>query len=246
MTVEIFSPDKRTVCAKRVVQAGNLNFNKIYLLPIPSSKDGVHINGTDLQLLDIAAVSGDAIICYGIPDEIYGTFVKRGVSVYDAERDEDFLVRNAVLTALGVIGDIITEKNKSPEEVSFGIIGYGRIGKVLLKYLYFLGATPTVYTTRDSVLVELGSIGVNAKLLSESDLSDMDVIINTAPTHILDKEDTERLIAAGTTVFDLASGDNFGLCQAVVKPMSVPGKVYPESAGKSYGEMAIKYFSNTK
>lgn len=246
MTVEILSPDKRMLEAKKAILSGKVDFARLYLLPIPSTKDGIHVNGSSHKLSEIDVGDGDAVVAYGLPRELYDLLSDKGAIVYDGAYDEDFLVENARLTALGVIGDVITEKNKSPNDVRFGIIGYGRIGKELLKYLYFLGAAPTVYTTKESVRKELSEVGVSARMLSDGEFTDMDVIVNTAPAAILDKESAQGLIAHGVSIFDLASGDNFGSCEGVIKLMSIPGKVYPESAGKSYGEMAIRYFSKTK
>ena len=243
MTVEIFSSDKRLLYAKNVITSGNLDFERVYLMPIPSTKDGIFINGTDIKLSDIYVGTKDAVIAYGLPDGVRSAFISRGAVVYDGSLDEDFLVFNAKLTALGVLGNVITKKKKSPEDVRFGVIGYGRIGRELVKYLYFVGATPTVYTSKEEVQKQLSEAGVNASLLSDADFENVDVIINTAPVKILDRVNVDRPTASEVAIFDLASGDNFESSSGVIKLMSVPGKVYPESAGVGYGEMALKYFT---
>ena len=93
--------------------------------------------------------------------------------------------------------------------MKIGIIGYGRIGRELVRLCLFLGADVTVYTKRGEVCRDLLSLGIRAQVItSECDLSENDLVFNTAPEAIIRSE----LIAAlpeKTSIIDLASGNIF-------------------------------------
>ena len=76
-----------------------LGAERIVILPIPTSRDGVHISGTDRLVSEIsAAVSArDAVCGYAIPKKDKEMMLSRGARVYDAAEDEDFLRENARL-----------------------------------------------------------------------------------------------------------------------------------------------------
>ena len=239
MTVEIVKGTKRLCSAQRVLCQRGLPYKRLLLLPIPTTKDGVHVNGTDIKLdfLLQGIGTGDCVGGYGLPSWFGDRLRDKGASVYDAMYDESFQQKNADLTALGALGEIISEKQRAPSEVRFGIIGYGRIGSALVKYLSFLGAKLTVFTKRESVCLALGEWGIDTSLSERlEDYMSVDVLINTAPKTITDKDGAAALYNAGISVVDLASGENFGHSEHVKRLGGVPDRVFPESAGYAYAE----------
>ena len=239
MTVEIVKGTKRISAAQKIIRQRGLPYKKLLLLPIPTSKDGVHVNGTDITLDSlIVGVGEECAVCgYGLPAWFADKLAALGARVYDAMFDEFFQEENAELTALGALGEIITAKPEAPCEVSFGVIGYGRIGSALVKYLCRLGANPTVFTRRESVCRSLGELGIQGLCSWRiEDYMSVDVLINTAPTIITDSGGAAALHNAGVTVFELASGENFGHSEYVARLGGVPDKVFPESAGRAYAE----------
>ena len=183
---------------------------RIILLPVPTSKDKVHLCGTDKLLTEVfdGAGNGDLIAGYGINDNEKLAMRKRGAIVYDALDDEDFLAENAEQTALGTIGYILTTSNSVPSDMKFAVVGYGRIGSRLVRMLLFLGAKVKVYTGRRETSISLGECGIEAHLLNRGDplpKSDADVIINTAPTDLSTSFKDGRL-PKNLRVIELASG----------------------------------------
>lgn len=239
MTVEIVKGTKRLSFAKKIICQRALPYKTLLLLPIPTTKDGVHVNGTDITLesLTVGLSSECAVAGYGFPTWFSERLASLGARVYDAMYDESFQVKNAELTALGVLGNVLSAKERAPSEVCFGIIGYGRIGSALTKYLRQLGANPIVFTSRESVRAFLGKAGIRA-LCSDSieDYASVDVLINTAPKRILDSGGVAELSDAGVALFDLASGENFDGSPLVARLGGVPDKVFPESAGRAYAD----------
>lgn len=244
MTVEIVKGSKRISFAARILSGSKLRYRSLILLPIPSTKDGINVNGTDVSLESLCVgVDSDCVVCgYGLPVWFSDKISSLGGVVYDAIYDESFQEKNAELTALGVLGEIISEKGRAPSEVRFGVIGYGRIGSALVKYLSFLGASPVVFSSRESVRRSLGEWGIETLPGTElSDFDKIDVLINTAPKCITDREGAEFLHSAGTSLFDLASGENFGGSERVVRLPGVPDRVFPESAGYAYAQAICRH-----
>ena len=244
MKIKIFGKGERLdFCAKRLSESDSLGrYSEIIILPIPTSKDGVYLTGTGIKLAEAFASVGEGafLLGYGIPTQYVEELEERGAVVCDALGDGRFLLQNAELTAFGTLGIILTTSKKSVSETKIGIIGYGRIGKQLLRLLLFLGAEVKVFTRKNSTRVDLCSYGIDAEVSAEGDYSGFDFIINTAPEKILGKSEAEAATSSGR-IIDLASGENFPDLSGVTKLGGIPGLMYPVSAGRIYAEAAIRY-----
>lgn len=244
MKTVIFGTGERlTECARVLGSEPSLSqYSELVILPIPTTKDGTHLTGTDTTLRELAATVGEGsfILGYDIPRAIVETMEDAGAVVCDALGDETFLRRNAELTALGTVGVILTSGRLSVGDMKIGVLGYGRIGSQLMRMLLFLGAKVKVYTRQNSTRVELSGYGIDAELSSEGNYDGLDFLINTAPHRIL-SDDTLRRIGEGGRVIDLASGDNFPESAKITKLGGIPGIMYPASAGRIYAAAAIRY-----
>jgi hypothetical protein len=135
---------------------------------------------------------------------------------------------------------LLTTERRVPKDVSFGIVGYGRIGREITRLLLFLGASVRVFTTRKDVRLLLSEFGVStSESVCGADLSGIDVLINTAPARIFDNGDDPYL--KKMRVIDLASGNNFPSLENAESYPSIPAKMYPESSGALLAESAISY-----
>lgn len=217
---------------------------ELILLPVPTTRDKVHLKDTDLKLSYVAEKVSEGVLVagYAIPDGTAFEISRRGGAIYDASLDEGFLYENAVLTADGTVGHILTELPRAPKDLHIGIVGYGRIGGCLLSRLLFLGAKVTVFSGRERTRLELCESGVTALARDEiKDVTDMDILINTAPAPLLDTETVERLSSLGCHILDLASGRYLPEHSAVTKLASVPDAMYPESAGRIYASHILAH-----
>ena len=217
-------------------------YHELAILPIPTTKDGVHLTGSDITLEQVAETLGEGsfVLGYAIPENIVEMLEDRGAVVCDATGDEVFLEENATLTAFGTVGIILTSARRSPSELRIGIVGYGRIGRQLLRILLFLGASVRVYTRKSSTRLDLSRLGIDASLSSEGDYGGLDYLINTAPDRVLTRKDAESAVCSGE-VIDLASGENFPEGIPITKLGGIPGLMYPISAGRIYAEAALRY-----
>lgn len=223
------------------------SIKRIILLPIPTSKDKVHLSGTDKLLGEVFgdAKEGDLIAGYGIDDNSKLRMREQGAIVYDALDDENFLAENAELTALGAVGYILTTTDSAPSDTRFAVVGYGRIGSRLVRMLLFLGAKVKVYTGKEKTLISLGECGIEARLLNKEEAFDTnhtDIIINTAPTDLSASFKDCRL-PKGLRVIELASGENFKGIDGIERLPGIPDKSYGKSAGRAYYLHIINYVS---
>ena len=222
---------------------GNHFSGRVLLLPIPTTRDGVHITGTDVALTELLSEvdSNTVTVGYGIPHNIAYEIRSMGGAVFDAGEDEEFLEANAEITARGALGWILTEGRKDATDLKIGIIGYGRIGKCLLRLLLFLGAEVTVYTTKASVAEELCVEGIAARVFPWNICEDnLDLLVNTAPARLVPSDEEERFLL-NARILDLASGKIFGEHENLTKLASIPEAFYPVSSGAVYADRIIGF-----
>ena len=222
-------------------------YNKVYVLPIPSSRDGVLVSGTSTPLDEaLRGVNrGDLVIGYGLS----AAFAKRigdiGASLCDSSRDEKFLLENARLTAEAALGILLGIGGRSLSDMRVGIVGYGRICLALLSMLLYLGARVTVFTRRADVALELASSGVSALGYADLGGEPLDALVNTAPSDELWRVSGESVCSSGARVIELASGDNFpeGVSRGlnVTSYPSLPARCFPVSAGEAWGRSVERF-----
>ena len=245
MNIEIFGGSERQHAAKDVISEIGVENESVKILPIPSSRDGYRITGTEIQLDDfLKNLNRESfVIGYGLPQRFKESIESIGAMLYDAGKDEDFLLENAYITAIGALSYILGTSKKIPKDVSFGIVGYGRIGSALVRMLLFFGARVKIFSSKKLTRIELGLCGIDSPeielaSLEASAFDDLDVVFNTAPTnlsHIFPK----KRVPEGMRVIDLASGDSFPGVLGVEYLPSLPDRMYPESAGAAYAKYAL-------
>lgn len=241
MEILTFGGGKRQKECEKILQLCCPSELRIILLPIPTTRDNKYITGTDCSLDEIVSLIDNRTILvgYAIPEVLLNSCAR----VYDASLDEEFLLQNAILTANGALGYLLTHYDKDISELNIGVVGYGRIGKEFLRLILLMGSVPTLYTTRESVAVELGRIGVHAEIPDKNtDLSDLDILVNTAPARIFDDEQ----LPPSLDIIDLASGSNFRPGDRLIKLRSIPDEMYPKTAGRIYAMHIIEFISGVK
>jgi len=246
MNIETYGTGERLKIAARLSRS-LCSASHLVLLPVPTTKDKKYVCGTDILLLDtLCNVDENSIVVgYGLPEAFVSMITERGASAFDLACDEEYLCDNAYITAVGALGYILTRVNKSPDDIHFGIVGYGRIGSRLVRMLLFLGARVKVYTSKVLNCIRLGECGIDCVSSSdgEYDFSGIDILINTAP------KDMSEAVRQGCgssemRIIELASGENFNGIDKVEKLPGIPEKMFCESAGRTYFS-AIERFVNT-
>ena len=227
-------------CERLLRSSLSLGGGRLILLPIPTTRDNKYISGTDVSISSAASLIGKdtAVVGYGIPPEIRSQAESVGALLFDAGQDENFLLENARVTANGAVGYILTHSTKDVGDMRLGIVGYGRIGRELMRLFLLLGAEITMFTARKSVAIELGEMGIAARVIdADTDFSGLDMLINTTPKRQID----ESALPRGIDIIDLASGSIFEPSARLTKLSSIPDAFYPETAGRLYAEAALSF-----
>ena len=234
MEIKVFGEEKRLVkCKELLSNVKDGAYSRLFLYPIPTSRDGRHLTGSDTTFADAASLADGSTLAvgYAIPDTLRAELSTRGADIYDLSADENFLKENARLTALGTLGYILTAFPRAAYDMEIGVVGYGRIGSALVRLLLFLGARVRVFTTREAVRLSLCEAGVGAELVGEdTEPFPLDLLINTAPVRVF-SEKALRLLPDDLRIIELAAGDNFLGAGELVRLPSVPTRSYPDSAG---------------
>lgn len=214
-----------------------LSHSRLVILPIPTTRDGVTINGDTNTFEDLISLADirTMIAGYGMPPDVKCRLEELGATVYDAALDEEFLSANAKITAHGALGRMLTEDDRDISELSVGVIGYGRIGSALSELLMFLGARVKIFSGSEEKIIALASLGAEVSTVYDGDFSHLDIIINTAPKRILSDSEEVELLLSGVRIIDLASGKNFSSDEVCVMA-SIPDKMYPLSSGRLYAK----------
>lgn len=238
MKITVKGQDARMRCLASLISEGGetWDFDAVLLLPIPSTRDGIHINGTDETFNSIEPVHGGGravAVGYSLPPYAAEALRKAGYrEILDLWNDSAFADGNTTLTTLAALGHILKAGGRALPDLTVGICGYGRLGKSLCRALLFLGARVVVWTSNAGVRRSLGECGIGTRYREYGrpvyDLSGVDIFINTAPCPCLTDEADTR----GATVIELASGDNFPGREDILRLPSLPAKEYPESAAR--------------
>ena len=236
--------ERLRVCARAVEEwsrGRDLPYESVVILPIPTTRDGVTLNGVGSSLWELFPLADRGVIFvgYGIPPLIGERLRSLGADIYDASLDEDFLMENAKITAHGALGRIMTETDRDVSELSVGVIGYGRIGSTLSELLLFLGAKVRIFSGSEKKITALAVEGVDASSADDGDFSDLDILINTAPKKILTRNKEAALLSSGIRIIELASGKNFSSDEISVMA-SIPDKMYPISSGRLYAKHIMR------
>lgn len=223
------------------------------VLPLPASSDGININAPYFgKTLDFGIIGqflepgGTVYTSRSFPylEEICE---KNGYLIKNYFEREELLVMNAVPTAEGALEIALRELSVTLYGARALVAGYGRIGKVLTRYLTALGAKTTVCARKcgDCAAAELeGAESVNLSHAGalEKALPSFDAIFNTVPAAIFDRNRLSLMkkdclmidLASKTGIEDTELARNVGV--NVIWALSLPGKTAPKTAGIIIGK----------
>lgn len=216
------------------------------ILPLPVTNDGFTVNTPlshrELLLDDVLALAGRRTMIFGgkIESGFYAACKDRGLEAADYLEREEMAVLNAVPTAEGALELLMQELPTTLFGTKCLLTGFGRISKVLIKYLTVLGADVTVAARKYSDLAWAkiyGGCGIHISQMSEY-AGEFDYIINTVPVKLFDYAVLSKL-RDHCLILDLASkpgGVDFELAKQlgvkVIWALSLPGKVAPVTSGE--------------
>ena len=213
---------------------------EVVIGPIPFSSNGVNINApfsdNEISIRElIHYLNAKILIAGSITPDIYDMANDEYIEIIDIMKREELAVLNTVSTAEGTIEIAISNTNKIIHGSEVLILGFGRIGKVLARKMAGLSARVTCAARKDEDLAWIRAYGhneTNINVLGEN-LSKYDLIINTVPHLILNKERLQY-VKKDALLIDLASNPG-GIDKREAKErnlklvwaLALPGKVAP-------------------
>ncbi len=221
------------------------------VLPLPSTADGTTLNCASMppeHKITLSAIAetldkGTVVAGGKLPDTFCDHAALSGIKVFDYFKSEALQIKNAYTTAEAAVNIAMNKLQKNIKDTSFAVTGYGRIAKQLVTLLLAFGADVTVAARKESDLALAALAGAkcvsiaNGKKGIEKICNGYDVIFNTVPTWLFDK-DVLPILSKDTLLIDLASAPGgVDIAEAkrqrknVLWATSLPGKYAPESAG---------------
>lgn len=219
------------------------------LLPLPMSRDGIHVRDTSVEIQTILdAVGEDVPIFAGKTDGI------TDARLVDYAKDDFFEQMNAPPTAEGALAIVLSETAITVCGMRVGILGFGRVARAVAYLFRAVGADVTMFVRREEARASAelaGYRGVSLTSLAET-VCEMDTVINTIPHRIVTGEVISRM-EKDTLIVDLASmpgGVDFDLAREAgiraIHALALPGKYSPKTAGAIIGETVLSLLSQRK
>ncbi len=241
---EAFELDKRLIPVDQLSQIDEKL--DCIVLPLPVTNDGVTVNTPlskkrlELETVLQKAVPSTVIFGGKVEKPFQTACFDRGLEVIDYLEREELAVLNAVPTAEGALEILMQELPTTLFGTKCLLTGFGRISKVMAKYLTALGVSVTVAARRYSDLAwarVYGCEGIHISRIAER-AGSFDMIVNTVPAKLFDHGVLSKL-QDHCLVLDLASkpgGVDFELAKQlgvkVIWALSLPGKVAPVTSGE--------------
>ena len=190
------------------------------LLPIPSFDDqGFLIGGEDLQQL-LSQLPEDITVIGGKLEHP----LLSGYKKIDLLNDHHYLTKNAKITASCAVALAMEQLDGVIADYPCLVIGWGRIGKSLVRFLRGLDVKVTVCARKEGDRAILRALGYESEDVSRIDPKNYGIIFNTAPQMVLPET------PAGILKIDLASVPGLG-GRDVIRARQLPSHRAPFSAG---------------
>lgn len=205
------------------------------LVNMPFSGDSLSVQ----TLIDM--IPFNALFVAGkIEKDVRETLQNKGIAYVDLLDREEMAVLNAIPAAEGAVESIMRSIPRTIHNSRILILGYGRIGKVLARFLAGFGADVWVEARNYADLSWIEAYGYKPVHLQDLEryVTDMNVIVNTVP-HPLITADILNKIRPDCFLLDLAShpgGIDFDHAKKLgfktEWALSLPGKVAPLTAAE--------------
>lgn len=219
----------------------------LLLLPLPYSRDGMHINAPLSTTVIPAAplfslVGKNTVVAAGMVDENF----PKDLTYVDYAAGETFALRNASATVEGALAVAIRETRFTLNGSNVLITGFGRIGKMMAPILRAMGAHVTAIARKDTDRAWASAFGIGAESFSllPHIAPTADLIFNTVPALVLDRPILSAMkknaliveLASLPGGVDLHAAAECGI--NVVTALGLPGKYAPETAGRIIADLA--------
>lgn len=218
------------------------------VVPIPFSTDDENVytpksNQTITINEFLENISGKTIIGGKIKAEYVQKLESNNNKVIDITKCREFILKNAIPTAEGVVKIIIENTDFTIDDSKIAVLGFGNVGKKISELLNNLNAHVFCYDIKKQEVANIVTYGYNVLNDFSKEISNMDVIVNTVPEQILNRK-TLEFIDKDTLIIDVAStpgGVDFEYSKTngykVIQALGLPGKIAPKTSAKYVKEI---------
>lgn len=197
----------------------------VLVLPVPASPDGERIGGTDVLFSSLSLPPALRVWGGAFP----AGWKKEGIPLYDCLTEEPLQQKNAALTAQGAVRAALGATGRGFYGLSAAVIGYGRIGQYLARYLSGFGVPVTVYARREEVRAQAALCGYRARPFTPAMHLPDPLVFGTVPAPVYSAVTAEK----NAFCMDLGGGMPPGLGEAkVISARGVPGRFAPVGAAE--------------
>lgn len=245
--------DERNIAVKELLKRKNQVFDFTWenISNIPNGDTCIFSPAKKFTEKEIDSLPDNInLICGNLEEKYVSILNKKNISFHNLMSDEIFTIKNANLTAEGVLAVILEESKKSIHDNNILILGGGRIARALAILFKGLNVNfsivsfnpvkfPSYYLYTNSCFFEYSFV---------DRLAEFDVIINTIPTQFIDekiigkvKNDTLFIETASVNCLDKDKVSSFRYLPEPALPM----RFSAESAGKVMFE-SIERFNKKK
>lgn len=228
--------------AVKLIEA--IEYADVIVGPLPFSTDNINVDAPfSNEVIQIDKVfnlmsENQMIIGGKFSIELEEKLINKNLKLADYFKREEMQVLNAIPTAEGAIQIAMEEMPITLHNSNVIVLGFGRIGKILSKMLYGIGANVHVEARNYNDLAWIknyGYIPIHLKDI-KTYLPRMNVVFNTIPQMILNKE-LLKSIDSNCIIIDLASKPGGVDLEAAreleiktITALGLPGKLAPVTA----------------
>lgn len=172
-----------------------------------------------------------------VSEEVQKIFGQKNIKYTNILQDEIFAIKNAKLTAEGILAIVLSQSEKSIFENKILILGAGRVGKATASLFQKIGINCSLVSHNQKKFAE-NFLFVNNSFFKDgfkNQIKNFDIIINTIPAKVLNQE-TIKTINKNTIFIEIASVNTLNFDEAqnfvyIIAP-ALPQKYSCETAGK--------------
>ena len=165
--------------------------------------------------------------------------------------DQAVQKENAIPTTEGIIADLVTNTEITINNAKIMVIGFGNIGKYLIKILREMGADIVVGVEREADFDKLNNMNFTSFYTSSKQMNrhlvNTDMIVNTAPSLVI-TEDHIKYFKKDVYILDVASAP-YGIDMNALAGCGIPYKIYSsipsKVAPKTAGKILTKKINST-
>ena len=202
--------NKRIIKCKNIDEAIDNSNTIICSIPFMKNKEEMYATFSDkhIKINDLAKrdYKNKIFIAGGIPNDARKKLENSFGKVIDILKEEELIVLNTIATAEGAIDVAIQNTDIVIHGSNVLILGFGRVAKEVANKFYGLSAKVTCAARKNTDLAWIKALGYKAVNIYElrDELKQYDIIINTVPKMIIDKEEMQYM-NENVLLIDLAS-----------------------------------------